>query len=53
MLTLVEKLGRGFWQMLTLADKEGGGRLEPPFLADIICEQPLNSDNKFLKTKSI
>ena len=28
--------------MLTMADKEGkGGSGLPPFLADIICEQPL------------
>ena len=27
--------------MMTLADKGGTGGLDPPFLADIICEQPL------------
>ena len=27
--------------MLTMADKGGRGGLDPPFLADIICEQPL------------
>ena len=26
--------------MLTVADKGGRGGLDPPFLADIICEQP-------------
>ena len=26
-----------------MADKEGRGGLDPPFLADIICEQPLTS----------
>ena len=29
--------------MLTSADKEGGGVWTSPFLADIICEQPLNT----------
>ena len=29
--------------MLTMADKGGRGGLDPPFLADIICEQPLTS----------
>ena len=29
--------------MLTMADKEGRGGLDPPFLADIICEQPLST----------
>ena len=28
-------------QFLTLADKGGGGVWTPPFLADVICEQPL------------
>ena len=28
-------------EMLTLADKSGRGGLDPPFLAEIICEQPL------------
>ena len=43
MLTSADKGGRGIWQMLTLADKggKGGGGLEPPVLADIICEQLL------------
>ena len=27
--------------MLTMADKGGGGVWTPPFLADLICEQPL------------
>ena len=30
--------------MLTMADIGGRGGLDPPFLADIICEQPLSSD---------
>ena len=29
--------------MLTMADKGGSGGLDPPFFADIICEQPLNA----------
>ena len=28
--------------MLTMADEGGRGGLDAPFLADIICEQPLN-----------
>ena len=27
-----------------MADKGGSGGLEPPFLADIFCEQPLYND---------
>ena len=34
--------------MLTMADKGGSGGLDPPFLADIICEQPLTrSSHKY------
>ena len=29
--------------MLTMADKGARGGLDPPFLADIICEQPLRT----------
>ena len=34
--------GRGVREMLTMAEKGGGGRgLDPLFLADIFCEHPL------------
>ena len=33
--------GGGVGQFLTLADKGGKGVWTPPFLADVICEQPL------------
>ena len=33
----------GVGEMLTMADKGGRGGGIPPFLADIICEQPLTS----------
>ena len=36
MLTLADKGGRRGGEVLTMADKGG----TPPFLADIICEQP-------------
>ena len=36
-----DKGGRGVGEMLTMADKGRRGGLDPPFLADIICEQPL------------
>ena len=35
---------RGACQFLILADKGGGGVCKAPFLADIICEQPLRSN---------
>ena len=38
-----DKGGRGVGEMLTMADKEGRGGLDPPFLADIICEKPLTT----------
>ena len=41
MLTLADKEGKGVWQLLILADKGEGGVYTPPFLADIICEEPL------------
>ena len=44
MLTLAdmaEEGRRGAWEMLTLADKGGGGFWTPPFIAHITCEQPL------------
>ena len=31
--------------MLTMADKGGRGGPDPPFLADIICEQPLMAED--------
>ena len=34
--------GRGVRQMLILADIGGRGVWTPPFLADVICEQPLS-----------
>ena len=43
-LNMLKKLSgtwRGVGEMLTLADKERRGGLDPSFLADIICEQPL------------
>ena len=43
MLTMADKGERRVWEMLTLADKGGGGMDPPPFLADIICEQPLET----------
>ena len=33
----------GVGPFLTLADKGGGGVWTPPFLAEVICEQPLMS----------
>ena len=41
MLTLADEGGRGVGEMLTLAEKGGRGGMDPPCLADIICEQPL------------
>ena len=41
MLTWLTKGRGGFGQILTLADKGGGGVWTPKFLADIICEHPL------------
>ena len=35
--------GRGVGQFIILADKGEGGGLDPPFLADIMCEQPLSA----------
>ena len=43
MLTGLTKGGGGVGEMLTMADKGGRGGLDPPFLADIICEQPLTN----------
>ena len=40
MLVLADKGGWGVGEMLTMADKGPGGLWIPPFLADIICEQP-------------
>ena len=40
-LIFSDKEGEGGGQFLTLADKWGGVVLTPPFLADVICEQPL------------
>ena len=39
--------GGGVGEMLTLADKGGRGGLDPLFLADIMCEQPLNRPGVF------
>ena len=41
MLTVADKCGRGGGKLLTKADEGGRGVWTPPFLADIICEQPL------------
>ena len=35
--------------MLTIADEVGGWVHEPLILADVICEQPLNSKFKFVQ----
>ena len=43
MLSGLKKGGGGVGEMLTMADKGGRGVLDPPFLADIICEKPLNA----------
>ena len=37
--------------MLTMAEKVGKGGLDPPILADIICEQPLNQTDACLHKK--
>ena len=44
MLTGLIKGGGGVGEMLTMGDEGGRGGLDPPFLADIICEQPLTTD---------
>ena len=41
MLNLLTKGEGGVGEMLTVDDKGGRRGLGPPFLADIICEQPL------------
>ena len=41
MLTKLTKGRGGVEEMLTMADKGGRRDWTPPFLADIICEQPL------------
>ena len=51
MLTGLTEWGRGVGEMLTMADEGGRGGLAPPFLADIICEQPLNTS--FFKANEI
>ena len=39
---MADKGGRGVGERLTMADEGRRGGLDPPpFLADIICEQPL------------
>ena len=43
--------GRREGEMLTMADKGGEGGLDPLFLADIICEQPLICDIYLLLKK--
>ena len=44
MLKMDAKGGRGVGKMLTTADK-GGGVSTSPFLADIICEQPITGEH--------
>ena len=39
---MADKGGRGVVEVLTTADEGGRGGLDPPFLADIIFEQPLS-----------
>ena len=46
MLTMTDKGGRGVGEMLTMTDKWGRGVWTHPFLADIICEQPLNANGQ-------
>ena len=41
MLTMADKGGGGVGEMLTMAEEGWRGVWTPPFLADIICEQPL------------
>ena len=44
MLTMTDKERKGVGEKLTMADEGGrGGSGPPPFLAYIICEQPLKS----------
>ena len=40
MLTMADKGGKGFREVLTMGDKGGRGVWTPLFLADIFCEQP-------------
>ena len=54
MLTMADEGGRGVGEMLTLADEGGRGVWTPPFLADIIFEQPLmNKKNNDMKTNAV
>ena len=46
MLTIAD--GGGVSQMLTIADGGGGGVQEPLILANVICEQPLNTNTLFI-----
>ena len=45
MLSKLTEGAGGVGEMLIMADKGGKGCLDPPFLADIICEQPLKQYN--------
>ena len=49
-LIFADKGGRGVGQFLILAHKGGRGGLvyKPPFLADIICEQPLIDPEQYI-----
>ena len=48
MLTGLTKVGGEVWEMLTMANKGGRGVCPPPpFLDDIICEQPLSATSLF------
>ena len=48
MLTYLTKGVGGVGEMLTVADEGGSGGLTPPFLAKIICEQPLMKQESFM-----
>ena len=43
---MLTKGGGGVREMLTLADEGGRWGLDPPFLADIICEQSLMQEKQ-------
>ena len=49
----MKKEGGGVGDILTMADKGGKVGLDPPFLADIICEQPLRRRSMFGSILSI
>ena len=50
---IADEGGRGVRQMLMLAEEGGRGGLDPPFLADVICEQPLIAIKAFLLVRTV